>query len=349
MIIKSLNTNQTTFNQFDLLGTDEVALSKAFAFLLSYDKDCYFRFVKFLDIKIINTSNNFLFSTVEFEKYRKEGRTDIELKHSSKYHIIVECKIKKGKINKQRNQYLTAFDKDNQKKVLCFLTQERDSRKQIPRDVIVKNISWLDIIELYNNKYYLTKTIVSEFLKFITKNYKMRELKEIVIQDLGDKTEIERFKKYGIYRRYQTFGAPLYFAPYYTRKSGKIEGISYISKILGILSFKPSEAESFRYDIGTFSSDAVQIENWIAGMNLKGKYDTNKNKKIIHTYFFLDRPFKFNTALRKDGGIKKGRGKNWIAAQIPKNKSVTFIDFIKHIPELNNKLQAYKASNTNSK
>jgi hypothetical protein len=55
---------------------------------------------------------------------------------------------------------------------------------------------------------------------------------------------------------------------------------------------------------------------------------------VTYTYYFLDEPLKFKTALKKDGGIKKGRGKNWIAAHITPNRCVTFTDFIKHIPEL---------------
>lgn len=334
MILKNVYTNRTTLTHLDLLGTDEVALSKAFAFLLSHDKDCYFRFLKFLDIPTKNTIKNYFNSTVETEKKRTEGRTDIELKQEDKYHIIVECKINNGKAIKQRTQYLTAFNQNAQKKVLCFLTQERDTSKEIPKDVIVKNTSWVDIIELYNNKHFTHKTIVSDFLKFTTKNYRMRELKEILVQDLSDKTEIERFEQYGLYRRYQTFGAPIYFAPYFNRKTGRQEGITNLSKVLGILSFKPDEVDNFRSDLESFSSDKVQVDKWIKGVKLKGKFDTKENKNIIHTYFFLDTPLTFKNALRKDGGIKKGRGKNWIAAMIPPNRCVTFTEFIKHIPEL---------------
>ena len=100
--------------------------------------------------------------------------------------------------------------------------------------MIIKNTSWLEIIELYNNKQFIHKPIVTEFLKFATKNYKMRELKEILIQGLGDKTEIKRFKEFGIYRRDQTFGTPIYFAPYFNRGSGETEGITKLSiKYLG--------------------------------------------------------------------------------------------------------------------
>ena len=32
--------------------------------------------------------------------------------------------------------------------------------------------------------------------------------------------------------------------------------------------------------------------------------------------------------------LEKGRGKNWIAANIPQNRCVSFSEFLKHIPEL---------------
>jgi hypothetical protein len=35
--------------------------------------------------------------------------------------------------------------------------------------------------------------------------------------------------------------------------------------------------------------------------------------------------------LKKDGTNKKGRGKNWIAALIPKNRCVTFEEFTKRL------------------
>ena len=42
----------------------------------------------------------------------------------------------------------------------------------------------------------------------------------------------------------------------------------------------------------------------------------------------------FKSSLIKDGGIAKGREKNWIAANIPQNRCVNFSVFLKHILEL---------------
>jgi hypothetical protein len=329
MLLKNTNTHKTTFSLLDLLGKDEVALSQAFAFLLASDKDCYFAFLRFLGITAKNTTNSYFQSVVTTEKKRKEGRTDIELIQGDKYHVIVECKVRKGRILRQRTQYLTAFNEKAQIKVLCFLTQERDTNKQIQKDVTIKNTSWLDIIDLYNNKHFIHKSIVTDFLKFATKNYKMRELKEILVQDVKSSTEIDRFEKFGVYRREQTFGTPIYFAPYFNRGSGRQEGITNLSKILGILTFNPIEVENFRSDLESFSSDKTQVDNWMIGVRLG-----TENKDTAFTYYFLDTPLKLTSALRKDSGIKKGRGKNWIAAMIPRNRCVTFSEFIKHIPEL---------------
>lgn len=329
MILKRVDTNKTNHSTLDLLGNNEVALSKAFAHLLASDKDCYFYFLRFLGIKIKNTFDNYQCTTIEIEKCRTEGRTDIELTQNGKYHVIIECKIRKGKIYNQRTQYLTAFNKNVSQKIICFLTQERDTNKQIENGTTIKNTSWLEIIELFNNKHFINKPIVNDFLKFAIKNYKMKELKEILIQDLKNRTEIIRYKEHRIYRREQVFGTPIYFAPYFNRGSGETEGITNLSKILGILTFKPEDIENFRSDIESFSIDNTIINRWINGITL-GNDTPNKT----YTYYFLDEPFIFKTPLRKDGGKEKGRGKDWIAAMIPQNRCVSFVDFIRHIPEL---------------
>ena len=110
MILKRAETEKTTYNHLDLLGTDEVALSKAYAFLLATDRDSYFHFIRFLGIPIKSTLANYKNATVTIERKRDEGRTDIELSQTNKYHIIIECKVGKGRVEKQRTQYLTAFD-----------------------------------------------------------------------------------------------------------------------------------------------------------------------------------------------------------------------------------------------
>lgn len=329
MIIKSADTKKTSLSYFDLLGSNETALAKAFSFLIASDKDCYFEFINFLGVKQKNNEANFFSADIKTEKYRDDGRTDIEIVNKNEYHIIIECKVNNGKVLNQRTQYLTSFDKTSKKKILCFLTQERDTNKQFQDGTEIRNTSWIEIIDLYSSKKFTDKAIVSTFLNFATKNYKMREIKEILIQDLKDQTEISRFQNFGVYRRDQTFGTPIYFAPYFTRGATTQEGIINLSKVLGILTLTPNDIEIFRSDLESFSGNVAQVDNWINGVK-----HGNDSKTTIYTYYFLDIPLQFKTPLRKEQGNEKGTGKGWISKFIPKNRCVSFIDFIKHIPEL---------------
>lgn len=329
MLIKRPQTEKTSLSILDLLGNNEVALSKAFAFLLATEKDCYYEFLKFLGIKISKGEKKYESVSIDIERSRIEGRTDIELIQENIYHIIIECKVGNNKIYKQRTQYLNSFN-NVQKKCLCFITRERDTNIEVENGVKIKHTSWLEIIELFNNRKFTDKLVVNDFLRFAIKNYKMKEIREVLIQDLQNPIEINRFLNYRIYRRFQTFGTPLYFAPYFGRGSGQIEGITNLAKVLGIITCKPEEIENFRSDLESFTDSNEIVENWIKGV----KYG-KENKDIVHTHYFLDESLKFKTPLKKDGGKQKGRGKNWIAAMIPPNRCVSFIDFIKHIPELN--------------
>lgn len=53
-------------------------------------------------------------------------------------------------------------------------------------------------------------------------------------------------------------------------------------------------------------------------------------KDSVFTYYFLEFPINLSFPLKKDNGIEKGRGKNWIAGAIPQNRCVSFADFIEH-------------------
>ncbi len=50
MRIKSSGRNQSSLKYFDLLGTNEVALTKSFAFLLGHDPRVLFEFLHLLGI-----------------------------------------------------------------------------------------------------------------------------------------------------------------------------------------------------------------------------------------------------------------------------------------------------------
>ena len=127
-----------------------------------------------------------------------------------------------------------------------------------------------------------------------------------------------------LYRRDETAGGPLYFAPYFTRKSNQEEGISFISRVLGILVINSKEIINYKDDLLTYSNNNPDlVKKWLKGIN----GDADK----IFTYYFLDDPVQLKKVLKKDPSKSKGRGKNWISAMIPKNRCVSFEDFIKQM------------------
>ena len=158
----------------------------------------------------------------------------------------------------------------------------------------------------------------------------MEEVREILIQDLGNKKEIELFEKYNLYRRDKTPGQPLYFAPYFTADSDKMTGINYLSKVLCVLTFKRSEFENIIVELDSFSDNKFQKDNWIKGVQMESNFTSAEKEQ---TFYFLDKPITFTNPLMKDHKNSEG----WIARNIPKNRVVSFIDFLQHIPELTDK------------
>lgn len=220
-------------------------------------------------------------------------------------------------------QYLKSFSDDPQK-VLCFITQQNDFEKQVDEKIEIHNLGWMEITDLFDNKQFQDNHLIKDFLSFAMKGFKMREQKEILVQDLSKPKEIERFLKFQVYRRDVIFGSPLYFSPYFTRKANQPEGegISYLSKILGKLTLSPKDIENFHDDLNKFTNNHTLVQRWVTGVIL-----IPAERDRTFTYFFLDKPLKLKTPLRKAGTIKKGRGKNWIAGMIPKNRCVTFSEF----------------------
>ncbi len=325
MIVKSKKTKKTTLNFFDLLGDDENALSKAFAFVLASSPKAYGEFMKYLGFSYLREKSHFPSVQIEIQKKRKEGVTDIEIYFEGKYHIIIECKINKNRIMSQRRKYIPSFVPKVKTKLLCFITQERESNLLIEKGIKVRYFSWLDILEIFDKKEFCEDRLMSEFLRFMQRSYKMKTVREILIQDLDREKAINRFRTNNLYMRDETYGNPLYFAPYFTRSSKQTEGegISYLSKVLGVLTIIPSEITVFEDELKNFTDNFGLIDKWLAGV----KADRDIREK--RTYFFLDNPLRFKSPLLK---APMKYSKNWIGGHIPKNRCVSFDEFIKHIP-----------------
>jgi hypothetical protein len=188
------------------------------------------------------------------------------------------------------------------------------------------SLGWLDVLDLLASRQFSELALVQDFARFATKGFKMRLQKEVLIQDLAKEEEVRRYVASRVYRREPTYGTPLYFAPYFTRRAVDVtplaanEGISHLSKVLGVITMRGSDVESYKDELLAFAEgDTLTVQCWLTGVD-----STSADES---TYYFLAPPVTFPKPLLKDGGIKKGRGKGWIAAKIPKNRCVTFEEF----------------------
>ena len=341
-ILKKGNT-KTHLHYLDLLGDDELALSKGFAYLVSSDFKILNHFInKTIDKPLKINKHNFKNIEIKTEFKRDEGRTDIEIYLENEFLIIIECKIGKGKINKQAVQYDGSFNnyKNTHTKIIYFITNEIHSIVEINKEISKKYLTWNEILNYFEIDKFLDNKLVTDFLNFLNK-YTMNQTKEILIQDISDNTEVEIYFKNHVYRRNKTSGIPLYFAPYFTKKAleknptrtqkGEIEkGILYLSKILGVITFNPFEENSNKFEniknkLITFSEDKNLVNKWID--SFKDKINKKDEKNIITFYFLCDE----KDRIKLDYPLIKNEDTGWVSLQINKNKGITFKTFLEQI------------------
>jgi len=118
----------------------------------------------------------------------------------TEFHVIIESKVKSNKVRQQRTQYLRSFDNER-KKVLCFITGVNDFNKEIHDEIEIHNLGWLEILGLFDQPKFKNIKLIRDFLDFMRKGFNMREQKEILVQDIGNKKEIKRFRDFQVYRR----------------------------------------------------------------------------------------------------------------------------------------------------
>ena len=354
MIIKYKNSSKCFLSQFDLIGNDEVALSKSFAFMLANSALALRIFINSIIPKLIQEKSfkNFQISVEENYNKIKNRRTDIEIK-SDNIHIIVECKIGGNQVNEQFTQYIERFKDlngtgESKNKIMCFITQDRLSQIILKKGIKYKYFSWLEIYNIYeieknNDKY------IRNFLNFWQRRYEMNYIKEILIQDLGlYKIGLKRYFLYNTYQRDKTLGIPLYFSPHITnigiKNLGKIEelssvfnfinspGIWTISKVIKVLTFDPSENEQLSIAKKELESEKIRLKNEIKNCdNLLKKWIkglTEIKEKGESTYYFLEDPI----FLKKP--LTKNNDNGWINFIINKNRNVKFNDFIYQLNKL---------------
>ena len=359
MKIKKQEQDISYLDMFDVVGGKETNLAKILAYILAKDEKAFRKFLEILNIEEIKNkkSKNLLAnSSIEIEvaygkekiKNNKGGRTDIEITiKDPKIFIIVECKVKGNKATiEQYKRYKPIYNlkekETKYKKYFIFLSHQSGINIIENEDIEVIDLDWRQLINALSEASDASNdTELQSFLNYYERSYGMSNQKEVLIQDVSAKKEIERLKNC-VYRRGKTNGSPLYFAPHFTASTNN-KGIHQISKILGIITIKDITWQKVQANCIRFAEIAYPaseegetrkelLKLWETDVINTGNYflENPKDGQVIFTYYFLNKPVKLSKALQKDGGIKKGRGKNWIAGKVPRNRCVTFADFIEH-------------------
>ena len=340
-------------NFFYLFGDQETGLTKAFAYTLAENRAFLFSFLRNMGIGIKDNESNFKKIEIVTEKVRGEhGRTDIEIRLEGQFHLVIEAKVGTNKVIDQQKQYLPVLSKLKEPiKIMCFISQINEHRISENSDIKIKNINWFYIDNLIDSV--LSNTInpidpiLIKFQQYLRRFFTMTRQKEILIQDLGIESEIEKYKKYNLYRRPIAFGTPLYFCPYFTRGSSEDEGAYYISRVLGIISINISniDSQSITEELNSFCADIDDkieengnlinkkdylVKKWKKGIKEyleeeKNLIDEKKDKD--YTFYFLDDAVKMPRKAMKDND----NARNWISRNIPPNRCVSFTDLLTHL------------------
>ena len=215
-------------------------------------------------------------------------------------------------------------------KVFVFISTHRGINLT-EKDFLIFDITWREVVDRIWKIKSTECELRQQFISYYERKYGMSVQGEILIQDLSDKDEIRRFEL-NSYRRKKINTAPLYFSPYFTRTGQSVrEGIISISRILGIVTIANIKWEKVKNDCASFVETAYQndsdkrkqlLSKWKKSINILKEND----KDITFTYFFLDDPIKINKPI-----LKSEKSKNWIHRMIPKNRCVSFSEFIKRM------------------
>lgn len=347
LTIKEKSQSESYLNLFDIADSSkkEINLSKILAYIISKDANALRALLNIIltqnDIAIIKhkkssqlLNNSHIAIEVsdknEGSEQKKCGRTDIEITiNSPSIFIIIECKTGENKATvEQFNIYRERFkepDSDNVKKYFVYMTDQSGIHIH-DRDINIIDLTWREAISTLS---YISGTNqeTQAFVDYYERSYGMSNQKEILVQDIKEDDAIEMLDNY-LYRRNRVNGAPLYFAPYFTRQAkNKNEGISQIHKILGIITTESICWEKVENSCCKFITHAYPkipddekqkiLSRWRRAVNI-AKDDSGKDS----TYYFLDEPVLLSPSL------KKSPAKDWINKRLPMNRCVTFAAFI---------------------
>lgn len=324
---------------FRLVGRDEDALTYGLGFLLAYDPKFCVKLLRSIGLSLPREFGRNYAIHLQEVTGRGYGRRDIVVSAQG-IRIVVEAKIG-GSLpaEDQLLQYATekAVWEPYARRYIVALTQvafPASAAKEIGAKLEKERIAfrpaqWYEVLDVAirhrpANASAVSRYLFDQFARYIRRDYQMGYYDaEVSIQDVNLENEAIYEECWVYVTSLKDKAAPLYFAPYFTRKSGR-SGISLVSRVLDIQTGKPAQ-------IAIDESAAPTKEHsrrWAKGLErviARSKREGWGNGE--GHLFCLDRPLPLGKTITK-ANFKPKDGAKKIPSQIPKGFNLRFDELL---------------------
>ena len=324
---------------FRLVGRDEDALTYSLGFLLAHDPKFCAKLLRSFDLTLPRGFGG------DYSVHLQEitgpgyGRRDIVIAAPG-IRLVVEAKIG-GSLPAEEQLLKYAAEKELWEpyahRYIVALTQvefpattaREVGAKLDEKGINFRPVQWHNVLEVAirhrpANSSAVSRYLFDQFARYIRRDYQMGYYDaEVSIQDVNLENEAIYEECWVYVTSLKDKAAPLYFAPYFTKKGGRV-GISLVSRVLDIRTGKPAQ-------IAIDESAAPTKEHsrrWAEGLErviARSKREGWGNGE--GRLFCLDRPLPLGKTLTK-ANFKPKDGSKKIPDQIPKGFSLRFDELL---------------------
>lgn len=324
---------------FRLVGRDEDALTYGLGFLLAYDPKFCAKLLRSFALSLPQGFGRDYAVHLQEVTGRGYGRRDIVVSAQG-IRIVIEAKIG-GSLPTEEQLLLYALEKgvweQYARRHIIALTQvafpavaaREVGAKLAAEGVSFRSAQWHEVLDVAIRHRPASASATSRYLfdqfsRYIRRDYQMGYYDaEVSIQDVN--LENERiYEECWVYvTSLKDKAAPLYFAPYFTRKSERT-GISLVSRVLDIQTGKPTQISIDKSAAPTREHGRRWAEG-LARVIARSKREGWANGE--GHLFCLDRPLPLGKTLTK-ANFKPKDGSKKIPQQIPKGFSLRFDELL---------------------
>ena len=326
---------------FRLAGKGEDALTFALGFLLAHDPAFCAKLVRRLHLARRNPLKPGYSVHLQEVTDRRFGRRDIVIE-DGEMRIVLEAKIGGAEPTaEQLLKYGAESDLWNKYKLraVVALTQVElapSTREQVRAKLAEQNIGfyeirWHEIVDLVlshspSDDSAVSRYLFDEFIHYIRSDYRMGYYDaEILIQDVNP-LNAEIFRKCWMYVTdpKKDKKAPLYFAPYFTRRRDD-SGISMISRVMDTRTVVLAETENL--PVPATDEHRIKWEDGLTRLRERAEQEGFAHNEV--RLFFLDRPITFRTPPLTKKAFNATKPSKRIPPQIPKGFNLGFDDLLR--------------------